>query len=449
MKRSVFCMALADSIALAGALPRAAAAQGRTSLTFAARQILDTLDPQQTSFVATRKVLNQMFDTLVVLKPGDTGLHPGLAESWVVAPDAKTYTLKLKRGVVFHDGTPLDAAAVKFTFDRIMEPAQAKGSARSFLGPYKSSRVIDEQTLRVDFTQPYAPFLRMLGTEPLVPISPAAVKKYGDDFGRNPVGTGPFIFKEWATREHVTMARNPHYRWAPPAIYHHNGPPYLSEIVWRFVLEPTTRVAVLQTGEAAIAEDLAYQDINRVKAIKNLDVLSAVPAGTPWTIFPNFQRFPTDHPEVRHAMLLAIDRDEIEHTLFHDQSHPSRSELQPPTPGYAATFPDPKPADAAKAKALLDGAGWRPGPDGIRSKGGKRLELLWIYGTNNGYEEMAPLVQAQLREIGMDVKLTEQSRANQQDSYAKGLHNIAEMNWWFPDPLILVRSLPTITSVDG
>jgi peptide/nickel transport system substrate-binding protein len=239
-------------------------------------------------------------------------------------------------------------------------------------------------------------------------------------------------------KDHVRLVRNPAYAWAP-ALAKHQGAAYLDEIVWRFVPEATTRTAVLQTGEVAVAEDLSYADVAGVEKNRDLRVLRGVPAGTPWTIFPNVQRFPTDDLAVRRALHHAINKDAIARVVFHGQSHAAWSLLQPPTPGYVAAK-DLYPYDLGRAKRLLDEAGWKPGGDGIRAKDGKRLELLWIYGTNNGYEEMAPLIQGMAREAGMDIQLREQPRAQMEAANQKGEHNIGELNWWFPDPSILTNN---------
>ena len=439
------CALVGLGLLIAVLVPWVGAVDGQTKggkILFAARQDIDTLDPHITNRAATRKILIQFLDTLTVINPQDGKVTPGLAESWEVAKDGKSYTFKLRRGVKFHDGTAFDAAAVKFTFDRIQEPLGAPGVARSFLGPYDGADVVDPRTVRIRFKQPYAPFLRMAALSPLGPVSPAAVKKAGQDFGRAPVGTGAFMVKEWVPKSHVTLVRNPDYNWAP-AIAKHQGPAYAEEIVWRFVPEATTRTAILQTGEVNIAEDLSYADVSGFEKNADVRILRGVPAGTPWAIYPNVTKFPTSDPGVRRALHHAISKDAVVRVVFHGQSKPALALLQPTTPGAAPLAGELFPYDPARAKKILDDAGWKPGADGIRAKDGKRLELTWMFGTNNGYEEMAPLVQGMAREVGIDVQLREQPRAQMYEGWWKNETNVGELNWWFPDPSILTTNFHT------
>src|SRR5260370_29834397 len=140
----------------------------------------------------------------------------------------------------------------------------------------------------------------MWGRARLTMQSPTAVRKMGEDFSGKPVGAGRFMVKEWVPKSRVTLVRNPDYAW-PPATAAHRGPAYLDEITWRFVLENTTRTAVLTTGEAHIAEDLSYADVARLERNPRVRILRGVPAGTPWPIVPNVPRFPTTDPAGRRA----------------------------------------------------------------------------------------------------------------------------------------------------
>lgn len=169
----------------------------------------DSLDPHVTPYAVSHNVMMNVFDTLVWQDPVDGSFKPGLATSWEASLDGLSYRFNLRLGVTFHDGTPCDATAVKFTFDRIVDPATKSGYAASLLGPYAGSEVVDQSTLQVHFTEPYAPLLDSLSQAFLGIVSPAAIAQLGNDaFGQQPVGTGPFVFKEWTSDDHITLVRN-------------------------------------------------------------------------------------------------------------------------------------------------------------------------------------------------------------------------------------------------
>src|SRR5205823_9713611 len=199
---------------------------GTQKLTMAVFQEPDTLDPSASGLITVGAISRCVFDTLVWRLPGQSGLLPGLASSYQVSPDATTYTFKLRQDVKFHDGTAFDANAVKVTFDHIVDPATKSKSAAAALGPYKETQVVDSHTAKVVFSQPNAAFLNEVAGFSI--ISPAALQKYGADFAHNPVGTGPFKFKEYVVGQHVVVERNPDYNWGPPAL--RTGPPLLSQI---------------------------------------------------------------------------------------------------------------------------------------------------------------------------------------------------------------------------
>ncbi len=137
-----------------------------------------------------------------------------MAKSWEVSGDGRSYTFHLRDDVKFHDGTRFDAAAVKFNFDRIKEPKNAF-YALSDIGGYESSKVIDDFTVQVQLTEPYAPFLANLSKASLGIVSPAAAQKYGEQFPLHPVGTGPFKFLSMTPGTEIALGRNADYHWGP------------------------------------------------------------------------------------------------------------------------------------------------------------------------------------------------------------------------------------------
>ena len=192
---------------------RVASSKSTGSITIAVFEVIDTLDPGGTGLISTYQVLANMFDPLIWYLPGHgpSDYYPGLAQSYSISSDAKTYTFKLRRDVVFHDGTPFDATAVKATFDHVVSPATHSKSAIGAIGPYKETRIIDPYTVQVVFSQPNAAFLNEMSSPPLCISSPKALAKYGSDYGHHPVGTGPFMLKNWVQGEVVELTRNPSY----------------------------------------------------------------------------------------------------------------------------------------------------------------------------------------------------------------------------------------------
>jgi peptide/nickel transport system substrate-binding protein len=194
-------------------------------LVYALATRFDTLDPNITTFSVVGRMGFQLFDQLV-REPAPGKFVPSLAQRWDVNPTADEYTFYLRNDVKFHDGTPFNAEAVKYTFDRVVNPDLKSQAAFSAIGPYDSSTVVDPYTIKVKFKTGYAPFLDSVAQPFLSIVSPTAAEKYGQDFGNNPVGSGPFKFDSYTTDTEIKMVKNSEYAWAP-SVYRHSGPPYL------------------------------------------------------------------------------------------------------------------------------------------------------------------------------------------------------------------------------
>ena len=226
---------------------RPAGAQGGGTLVVGLDQEPPTLDPHASPSAVTYQIIASVTENLLYRGP-DGKLVPWLAESWTVARDGRSVTFKLRRDVKFHDGTPFNADAVKFNFDRIVDPKFKAGGSRAALGSYTGSKVLDEFTLQVLFETPYSPFLNSVASGVLSLVSPKAVRESGDFVHTRPVGTGPFMMKDYVAKDHATMVRFPGYaRKAPWS--DRTGPARLETVVWKFIPEPGTRVTTLESGE--------------------------------------------------------------------------------------------------------------------------------------------------------------------------------------------------------
>ncbi len=358
------------------------------------------LDPGGLSGVDAHTLEMHMFDSLLAMDT-DFKIYPWLATAWKLADDQKSYVFTLRKDVKFHDGTPFNAAAVKFSFDRIVDPATKSSSAIAILGTqYDGTDVVDDSTVMVKFKQPFAPFLGGVTTAFMGIVSPTAVKKYGADFQLNPVGTGPFMFKEWVQKQQCTMVRNPDYKWAP-GIFKNKGPAYLDQIIWRFVPESGPRQALLDTGDAQIITGVPTQNVAKIKGNAAQQMLLAPRTGGPKWIDFNTAKPPFDVLEVRQALNYGLNRPELVKTLFQDVFPTAGAPLSPPTFGYDKTVEGQYPYDPAKAAQLLDKAGWAMGSGGVREKGGQQFKIACLIGTSEEDSAIAQLIQAQWKPLGI------------------------------------------------
>jgi peptide/nickel transport system substrate-binding protein len=423
----------------APAAPAGPAPRTGGTLVYGIRQEPSTTDPHGSAAAVAQRVLASMYDSLVFMTPRGQML-PWLAESWDVSPGARTYTFKLRRDVKFHDGTRFDAAAVKFNLDRIIDPATRSTSAISALGPYDRTEVVDEFTARVHFKESYAPFLYAASTAFLGIVSPAAARRWGADFNKHPTGSGPFRFESMVPGDNITMVRNPDYRWPPKGFFRNTGTAYLDKIVIRTIPEASTRLSTLENGETNAIEPVPEKDVARLTQDRRFRVLRALYPGAPRMVFLNTKRPPTDELAVRRAVLHGFSQDLLVRTLLFSVHTPAKTPLTPGTVGYDKSLEGMYPYDPEKAKSVLEEAGWRMGPDGIRTKGGRRLVLDQFIIANIGMEPPAEFLQGQLREVGIQVDLKVMARAAWYEGINKGDHHLVPLFYIYAD-LDLLRGL--------
>jgi peptide/nickel transport system substrate-binding protein len=230
-------------------LPHRVAAQGTKggTLVIARADDAQSLDPTQSGSFNSGDTMALIYDTLTALDM-DGSVVPNLAQSWQISPDGKSYTFKLRQGITFHDGTTLDAAAVKAHFDRTIDP-KTGGRSASWIDQLQSTQVVDPQTVTMTLKNPWAPLLATLTVSAFGIPSPTAVQAQGQNFGQNPVGSGPFKFKEWVPGDHITLVKNPNYQCFLPYVTN-KGAPYLDQVIWRDIPEAQTQVAALEAARS-------------------------------------------------------------------------------------------------------------------------------------------------------------------------------------------------------
>ena len=419
--------------------PSTAAAQGNPTpggtLTLGYLSEPPIMDPRVSGSAKATNLMINLFDTLVTLERDTGDLKPGLSTSWDGTPDGKSFTFKLRTDVKFHDGTPFNAAAVKYTYDSIVDPALKSLSAIGALGPYDASTVVDDQTVTLTFKDAYAPLLNSLSGTILAPVSPTAAAQGPEKFGHNPVGTGPFVFKEWQEKISLTMTKNPDYNW-PVGVYQHQGPAYLDQIVVKFIPDQTTLSGSLKSGQISITDDVLPQDVKTLQSDSKFETLLPSVPGVPQILPLNAAKSPTDDLKVRQAILYAIDLKAVVDTLWFGTVKVAHGPLASSTWSYNPKVETMYSYDASKAAQLLDEAGWTKGSGGIRQKNGETMSLAYI--TTTGVAgKTAELIQAYLTEVGIKVDLQELEYAATADLYLAGKHNIARIGYTGVDPYIL------------
>ncbi len=421
------------AVPAATSAPAVAAPRKGGALAIGYLQEQATLDAPVPNSDSQARLLNSVLDPLV-WEPEPGKFVPGLAESWDIAPDVKSYTLKLRKDVTFHDGAAFNAAAVKVTFDRIVDPT-LKALKIGYLGPYEGTDVVDDFTVRVRFKQKFPLFLHNASTSALRPVSPAAVQKFGADFGQNLVGTGPFKLTSFG-KDKIAFDRFDAYHWAP-SFLKHEGPALLDSVTYRIIPEDATRVTALERGELQIMDFTPPQEVKRLQGDQRFKVdLLNVP-GLPQILQFNVDKAPTSDKLVRQACQYAVNHQDIVDNVWFSLAKPAFGVLAASTPGYWSGVEQAYPFSPEKAQALLDQAGWRLGSDGIRVKDGQRLELLYITTATAAIVQTGQIIQSMLRKVGVDVKIDAMANQASLTKYQQNEHHIGRLGEINSDPSVL------------
>lgn len=410
--------------------------------------------PQEITASIERNVLDSL-----VSEDAQGNFHPWLASSWEATPDLTSYTFKLRTDVTFTDGTRFDAAAVKANFDHIAAKSTKSLYAASLLGgkAYVGTEVLDPATVKVSFSQPFAPFLQAASTSYLGFYSPKTLETAADKLctgGPHLVGTGPFTFASYTKGQSLVLANNPAYNWAPKTA-EHEGPAYLDRLSYQFLQEDAVRVGALTSGQVDAATAVPPVNVKGVDGKSGVRVLRQDFAGAVYGLFLNTTHAPFDDERVRKAVQLGIDVDTNVESVYFGQYKRAWSPLGPATPGYTSALDNTWRYDPAAAGALLDEAGWtaRDG-DGYRTKDGKRLSVTWPSAPSSAREQrdiLAQAIQADLKKIGIEVQRPALDQGTHTTRAYKGEYEILDMSWarFEPDVLRLYFSSTSLPSSGG
>lgn len=409
LRHGIGAMALAAALAGLSALtPLRAEAAG--TLTVALSQDPESWDPIDTFLLVWGGVGCNLYDGLVFRSP-DLKIQPGLALSWEMLDNNARIRFHLRPNVKFHDGEPFDAAAVKFTFDRLLGPEGAKGPQQANYTAIGSVDVVDPMTVDFHLKTPDPVLITKLAGYGAMIVPPAYIKQHGEDyFNAHPVGTGPFKFVDYKPKISLTLAANKDY-WG--------GAPKLDSLVYRFIPEAATEVAELQSGGIDMATLVPVSLIDTIKGDAKLEVES-ITGPTAVSLRFDTQHGITKDVAVRKAIIQAVDRDAIIEQILQGNGKPIASFQSPLSFGYDPGL-RPIPFDAAAAQAALQKAG-------VPANAPVTISLV---GDDATFREVAQTVAGFLQAVGLNPTLKSyESNVMYNDVIPKGhTGEMFGMNW--------------------
>jgi len=373
-------------------------------LTYVINQEGATLDPRQARFAVEIMIMNQIYDNLIWLD-SNLELQPGLAKSWEHNDEYTVFDFELRDDVTFHDGEPFNADAAVEWFQAMLDPEFPIGAATRWAGQIETIEKTGDYSIRFTLTDPSLLWLQSVGRWPTGVGSPKATAELGEEFGVNPVGTGPFIFEEWLPGSHVKLVKNPDYNWSSP-LFRHTGPAYLDAITFQFIAEDATRVAALESGDADVIARVPQADAGRIADTPGLDVISNFIPGVPQHNAINVSIPPTNDINVRKAINYATDKQGIVDVVYFGLTVPAYGPVtQLDQEAFNPEVKNLYSYDPDRARELLEEAGWvDTDGDGIREKDGETLTV--IIGQNEGWNEWVEFLQANLAEVGFDAQIS-------------------------------------------
>jgi peptide/nickel transport system substrate-binding protein len=390
----------------------------------------DTLDPHKTASPLSRQILDQIYETLLAFD--DTGqLQPNLAKEWSVSEDGLEYTFTLNEGLKCHDGTAFDGSAVKFTIDRAINE-ETRNPTKESWGPVESVEVVEDLTVLVKLSEPFAPFLPLMADPFGSMVCPSGVNNYGDRFGIDgAVGTGPFKFVEWEQGDRLVLEPNPDYqnygRSAENA-----GVPFIKKLIVKTMPDARERLAAVKSGKIHLSEP-PLAEISEIKDDSNLQFFTAENTGQ--VVFLEFvtSREPFNNKNARLAIAYAIDPkavgEEVLPGLVESSACPVADVMFPNDAQLCDEFslkPDPE-----KAKSLLTELGYSED---------EPLEVTLLTWSGGKRKEAMEIFKSQLEEVGIKAEVevmgigTLNARIKQENSLEEGKGVISMMGWSWYDP---------------
>lgn len=366
----------------------------------------ETLYNVNTVSLTAGNVINNYFLERLVYFDADGAPQPWLASGWEVSADQKVITFALRDGIMFHDGTPFDAAAVAAHFSTILDPATASPQLAN-MGPLTSVEATGPMEVTFTYSETFAPAFSAIAGAGGGINSPSAVAAAGESYGRAPVGTGPFIFERWLPGTLIEMRRNPDYQQFRSDVKNQSLP-HVERIVLNVIQEEGVAQAALETGELSAA-GLSADTIPIFADNPDFNTVLNKSSGNLVFVEFNQQEPPFDNADFRRAIGYAVDREAAVLAAWAGYGGAALSPLSAAIPGFDAAVADKlgTPYNPEKAAEILDGLGWvDSNGDGTRDKDGQEAEFRFLsYAGFTHIDRTMQVIQASLKDIGISVDL--------------------------------------------
>lgn len=396
-------VAIVAAACIAGSIASALPALAQAPIVIQRKLEARTYDPHQIISSPIGEVLALLTDSLVAIDDDLKTITPLLAKSWTVSPDGKAYTFTLREDVKFCSGKAMTAKDVEATYSRWIAP-ETKSGNKIFVGPLQKVSATGPYTVTFELATPYSDFLTQMAQPYGGIINIDEVKALGDQFGTAHLdGTGPFCWDYWRPREEISMKRHDGYQWGP-SFYENKAAPKVERLVLKLVPEENSRIASLTAGDSQISYVIPASGVKAFKANKSFAI--AEPRNFGWVAFlgTKVHRPLMADPAVRKAMNMAMDRKLMVDALYYGEAEEAPFPVRKATADYDKALEPRLPKyDVAGARKILDDAGWKTGPDGVRVKEGVRLAPVVI--AYDAWRETLEAAQGFAREIGIDMKL--------------------------------------------
>ncbi|QTF10907.1 ABC transporter substrate-binding protein [Brenneria izadpanahii] len=364
------------------------------------------IDPHITAYGVTALIARNVVDSLVG-QAEDNSFTPWLAERWEINDDNTSYTFHLRKDVTFSDGTKLDAEAVKYNLERILDPKTTSSYAKSLLGPIDKITTPDANTVVIHYASPFAPLLQGLSLPYLGIQSPTYLKKTPNT-SNTVVGSGPFILDSFVKGSGSKLSKRADYNWGP-GYAKHTGPAYLDGLTFKYLPEASVRLGALASGQIQAIDAVPPANFPSVKKNPRLDVLTYENPGVNRVLYLNTTKGPFQDIKVRQAFQSAADTATAVKVAYFGTLKAADNVVGPATLYYDPTVKSRWGFDLQKANQLLDSAGWNnKDSEGYRLKDGKRLTVTFVYATTNVEAADVTLFQAiqyQVKQAGFELKL--------------------------------------------